>query len=80
MMFITFRVLLSTVRKKLVVAQDLIAKERRRSLTMVPDRAYVACQLKDDRQFVRVKSGLCQAKDVKNASKQTVRTRCFLST
>ena len=39
MMFMTLRVLLSTDRKKLVVAQDLIAKGRRRLLTMLLDQS-----------------------------------------
>jgi hypothetical protein len=38
MIFITLRVLLSMDRKKLVVAPDLIAKGRRRVLTMLLDR------------------------------------------
>jgi hypothetical protein len=79
MMFIAFRVFLSTEREKLVVAPDLIEKERRRFLTMVLDRGYVGVQLKDDGRSVRIESELCQAKDVKNAS-QTNRTRCSLST
>jgi hypothetical protein len=41
MIFITFRVFLSTERKKMVVAPDLMAKERRMFLTMVLDRGYV---------------------------------------
>jgi len=81
MMFIAFRVFLSTEREKLVVAPDLIEKERRRFLTMVLDRGYVGVQLKDDGRSVRIKSGLsCPAKDVKNASKQTEHADISLST
>jgi hypothetical protein len=46
MMFIAFRVFLSPKRKKLAVAPDLIAKERRRVLTMVVDRGYVGVSIK----------------------------------
>jgi hypothetical protein len=40
MKFIAFRVFLSNEPEKLVVAPDLIEKERRRFLTMVLDRGY----------------------------------------
>ena len=46
MMFITLRVFLSTERKKLVVAPDLIAKEGQKFLTMVLDRGYVGVSIK----------------------------------
>jgi hypothetical protein len=71
MMFITLRVFLSTERKKLVVAPDLIAKEGQKFLTMVLDRGYVGVSIKG-----RSSSSLgYEAEDVKNVGKQTNKTR-----